>query len=306
MLLIVTGQVNGKKALYQAAQGGYVELMQVVINADDVGLHPATTRAVAELSRLGVVTSASLAANGGHLEAASFSGHVSIGVHLDVLRGRPVSHWQHVSSLCDENGSFLINPAALFRKYANGKVLHSHVEMEWAAQIERVLDFGVRPSHLSSHKHVHGWPSLAGVAVKLAKRYGIRLIRKPIECSEIAKLDKTGFPSRFQSVCGFFDREADGVDWTAGFVSMGAGGSPVEPAAVVGRLVDQQLRTPESGIWEILCTPGMTKSGDPPIPQYCDPPSISAQWMNDYHSLQAADWLGTLQAAGVELVAHAG
>jgi len=51
------------------------------------------------------------------------------------------------------------------------------VESEWEAQIRRVRDVGIAPTHLDGHKHVHMLPGLFEVALRLAKKYGIGAIR---------------------------------------------------------------------------------------------------------------------------------
>lgn len=272
--------------------------MQIIVNVEDVGLHPAVERAIGILKEKGVITACSIKANeklaGVPMELAG----LDIGIHLDVLRGRPVRHWQHVATLCDNNGAFLNDPAVLFRQYAVGKVDHAHVEMEWREQIENVLSLGVEPTHLTSHKHVHGWPSLARIAASLAKEYGIDWIRKPEECSEIAKLDKSGFPRKFQNVCGFFDREIDEIGWTDWM--WGApepeSFSPYAFASAVEREAPQ-----DAEIVELRCCPGMMIGGDDAIPYYENPVKLAHRWRLEYRSLEEDDWLGVLKKGARKL-----
>lgn len=261
--------------------------MKIIVNVEDVGLHPAVERAVGILKEKGIVTACSIKANeklaGVPMELAG----LDIGIHLDILRGRPLRHWQHVATICDENGSFHSNPAVLFQQYAMGKVDHAHVEMEWREQIESVLGLGITATHLTSYKHVHGWPSLAKIAASLAKEYGIDWIRKPEECSEIAKLDKSGFPSKFQNVCGFFDRETDGVGWTDWMWSS-ANGKSFTPDAFVLAVQNEMPKNAE--IIELRCRPGILIGGDAPIPHYAGSVRMALRWQTDYKSLTEHDW----------------
>lgn len=275
--------------------------MKLIVNVDDVGLHPAVTRAVEILSEKGVVTSASIVATGLDVETAAALRNVSLGVHLDILRGRPLAHWQYVNSIVDENGSFLINPVVLFKRYAVGKVLHEQVELEWRAQIERVLELGVKPTHLTSHKHVHAWPTLTRMAANLAKEYGIPWVRKPEECSQISRLDKAGLQAKFLNVCGLFDREIDGVNWTDVFWGVTDEGKELTPEGfmsymkVCGNVGDDATV-------ELSCSPGITIAGDPPIQSFCSPAEISGIWRNEFQSLSEMDWLGTFEKMEMELV----
>jgi predicted glycoside hydrolase/deacetylase ChbG (UPF0249 family) len=60
-----------------------------------------------------------------------------------------------------------------------GRVNPSDVERELAAQIDRVKSAGVRVTHLDSHQHLHLWPLVGDVALRLAKRFQIPAIRVP-------------------------------------------------------------------------------------------------------------------------------
>ncbi len=263
--------------------------MKLVVNVEDAGLHPAVGRAVEILAEEGVVTSASLLATGLDVENAAKLEKVSLGVHLDILRGRPVSHWQSVNSLVDSNGAFLVDPVKLFRLYALGKVEHEHVEKEWRGQIERIIELGVRPTHLTSHKHVHAWPSLSRMAADLSKEYGIDWVRKPEECADIARLDKSGLQSKFQNVCGFFDREVDEVNWTHCYWDANDRGDELTIDGFAEFI--QQCDCDNGDVVELCCSPGVTVSGDPAIPDYCNPPKISGIWRNEFESLMEGKWL---------------
>ena len=273
--------------------------MKIVVNADDAGLHPAVARAVRILAERGVVTAASLVATGMDVQEAVRLENVDFGVHLDILRGRPVSHWQSVNSIVDENGAFLGNPVDLFRLYAMGKVEHAHVEAEWSAQIERILDLGVRPTHLSSHKQVHAWPSLTRMAGDLARRYGIAWVRKPEDCAEIARLDRSGLQTKFSSVCSFFSRETTGVNWPDLYWGDGLTRPDLTPDGFADFLHDSGAG--QDAVVELCCRPGVTVAGDPPIPSHSNPTGISATWRHEFQSLAEDDWFGLFERHGLEL-----
>jgi chitin disaccharide deacetylase len=59
------------------------------------------------------------------------------------------------------------------------------VETEWQAQIAKVRDAGVEPTHLDGHKHVHMLPGLFEIALRLAKRHGIGAVRISHEASNL-------------------------------------------------------------------------------------------------------------------------
>lgn len=273
--------------------------MNLTVNVNDAGLHPAVRRALSILTEKGVVTSASVVATGMDVEEAVKLSGIDFGVHLDILRGRPVSHWQEVNSLVNENGAFHVDPVKLFRLYAIGKVDHGQVKAEWRAQIELLLNLGVNLTHVTSHKHVHSWPSLTHIVADLAKEYGIGWVRKPVECAEIARMDKSDMQSKFQNVCGFFDREADDVNWTHCFWDASEKETTFSPGQFSEYIL--QCNCDNDDVVELCCSPGVTIAGDPPIPEYCNPPKISARWRSEFHSLAEEDWLRTFAELGLVL-----
>lgn len=277
--------------------------MKLIVNVEDVGLHPAVTRAVEILAEKGVVTAASIVPTGLDVEGAARLKGVSLGIHLDILRGRPLSHWQGVNSIVDENGMFLNNPVALFEKYAMGKVDHSQVEKEWAAQIERVLDAGVKATHLTSYKHLHAWPSLTRMAADLAEQYGIGWVRKPEDCSEISRLDKSGYQSKFLNVCGLFDRETGGVSWTDVFWGGDEETEGLTPDGFA-QYLESCGNVEDDAMIEISCCPGVTVAGDPPIPIECNPPEISSVWRRHFRALAEEPWLESFEKMGLELTGY--
>jgi len=231
---------------------------------------------------------------------------VDIGIHLDILRGRPVHHWQELSTLVDERGVFLGSAMRLFARYAEGRVKHEQVEAEWRAQIERGLDLGVRPTHLSSQGNVHAWPTLTRMAGDLAARYKIRWLRTPDECSEVSRLDLSASRMKFLNVCGLFDRKTSGVSWPALAWGLDAGRGDFTPdlfAARVRRAAD--ILGPDAVV-ELCCRPGVIMAGDPPIDPAYDPIVTAGIWRDQFAALSAPGWGEVFASLGLEPVGFGG
>lgn len=133
---------------------------RLIITADDLGLSAAWDQAIEAACDRGVVTSVSIMTTGPTFERARdfvISRGLDHGVHLDALRGEALS------------------PRAL------GQLRPGDVARAWAGQLGRAFEAGLRPSHVNAHYHLHLWPSLFGVAVELARRFGVRWIRLPDE-----------------------------------------------------------------------------------------------------------------------------
>jgi predicted glycoside hydrolase/deacetylase ChbG (UPF0249 family) len=150
---------------------------RLIVNADDFGLSPAVNRGIMELHTAGALTSASLLMNlpaTADALARSAGTDLDVGVHLNLTVGAPLAC--SVPSLVGPDGRFG-RLGMVLRRLASGQLRLAEVEREWAAQIEAFLATGRTVAHLDSHIHIHAWPGLSSVALRLARRYGIGAVR---------------------------------------------------------------------------------------------------------------------------------
>jgi len=173
-------------------------LRSLIVNADDLGWTEGVNRGIAEAHHHGIVTSASLLANGGAFESAVklalTTPGLGVGVHLNLSDGAPVADAETVTSLVNDHGEFSGGPESLLLRLARRGVATEEVEREWDAQIQRVRDTGMRPTHLDGHKHVHMLPGLFEIALRLAKRHGVDAIRVSHEASSLRAALAVGGP----------------------------------------------------------------------------------------------------------------
>jgi chitin disaccharide deacetylase len=159
------------------------------VNADDLGWAEGVNRGIAEAHRHGIVTSASLLANGGAYESAVklalLTPGLGVGVHLNLSDGAPVADAETVTSLVNDRGEFSGGPESLLLRLARRGLALEEVEREWDAQIQKVCESGIRPTHVDGHKHVHMLPGLFDIALRAAKRHGIDAIRVSHEESSL-------------------------------------------------------------------------------------------------------------------------
>lgn len=164
-------------------------MKNLIVNADDLGWTEGVNRGIVEAHRNGIVTSASLLANAAEFRAAveltrSVPG-LGVGVHLNLSDGAPLAGRASVPSLVNQAGEFEGGPESLLLRIATRALALSEVEKEWDAQIGRVRDVAVQPTHLDGHKHVHMLPGLFEIALRLAKRHAIGAIRISHENSRL-------------------------------------------------------------------------------------------------------------------------
>jgi predicted glycoside hydrolase/deacetylase ChbG (UPF0249 family) len=164
-------------------------LRNLIVNADDLGWTEGVNRGIAETHRNGIVTSASLLANGrafgSGVELATTTPGLGVGIHLNLSDGAPVAGRELVSTLLNERGELEGRPESLLLRLARRSILLEEVEREWDAQIQKARDSGIEPTHLDGHRHVQMLPGFFEIALRLAKRHGIRAVRVSHEESSL-------------------------------------------------------------------------------------------------------------------------
>jgi hopanoid biosynthesis associated protein HpnK len=156
-------------------------MKRLIINADDFGLSRSVNEGVVLAHRRGVLTSATLMVNTPGFEEAvrlaAENPRLGVGLHLNWVRGRPISPPEAVPSLVDSRGLFFSSGGAFLKRLFSGRLRREDLLKEGRAQVERALAAGVRLSHFDSEKNVHAFPRLMDVVVELAESAGIPKIR---------------------------------------------------------------------------------------------------------------------------------
>ena len=164
-------------------------MRSLIVNADDLGWTAGVNRGIAEAHRSGIVTSASLLANGsafadGVKTARELPG-LGVGVHLNLSDGPPTAPAEQVKSLLNEEAEFSGGPESLLLRLGTRSLDLKEAEKEWDAQIAKVRAAGIQPTHLDGHKHVQMLPGLFNVVLRLAKRHNIEAVRVAHEASPL-------------------------------------------------------------------------------------------------------------------------
>lgn len=151
--------------------------VQVIVNADDLGIGREVNDAIFEMIGLGHVTSATLMANGPQVEhaiarLADFP-QASFGIHLNLTEFQPISGPKGLQSLLRDDGEF----HGQISQVKIGQELISAVARELGAQIEFLRSRNVGISHFDSHHHVHTLPWLFPVVKYLQIKFRIRRAR---------------------------------------------------------------------------------------------------------------------------------
>src|SRR5690606_20041283 len=180
----------------------------LIVNADDFGMCHAVNEAVMRAFPAGVLRSTTLmVCCPWALHAMRFlAAHPEIpfGVHLTAIsdwadyRWGPLTPREKVPSLIREDGSFYNFDQM---RHFLAQVDLGQLEMEFRAQIEAVLNFGLRPTHLDWHcLRLDGWDNVSEVMLALAREYGLAM--RVVVPSQINRVRGLGLPANDQ---GFLD-----------------------------------------------------------------------------------------------------
>lgn len=156
----------------------------LIVNADDFGLTPGVNRAIIEAHSTGLVSSATLMANGvgfdDAVQRAKAAPNLSIGCHIVLVDGTPLSAARNVPSLTgDIDSQFEKSIGAFAFRAIRCKINPGEVQTEAAAQIRKLQNAGIEVSHIDTHKHTHIFPQVLVPLLRAAKACGIRAIRNP-------------------------------------------------------------------------------------------------------------------------------
>ena len=148
-------------------------MQKLIINADDFGVSKAVNAGILQAHENNIVTSTCIMSNGKQFDDAinKLPQSLDLGIHLNLSWGKALTTGKKL----DKHTQY-----KLLIKKGN----KSFIERELRAQIGKVLDLGIKPSHLNSHQHIHAFSPVKEITIKLAKEYNINKIRWPKENSK--------------------------------------------------------------------------------------------------------------------------
>ena len=131
-------------------------MKQLIVNADDFGIHHEVNQAVYMAFHKGILTSTSLMAGGrAFSEAAGMAlamPSMGTGVHLTLVGGLPsVLPPEEVPSLTWEDGCLCRSYGELLERDMKGRIRADDVYREWDAQIRKIMAAGISITHMDGH-----------------------------------------------------------------------------------------------------------------------------------------------------------
>jgi chitin disaccharide deacetylase len=255
---------------------------QLIVNADDFGLTTGVNRAIVETHVGGVVSSATLMANGpafaDAVAAARSAPNLSVGCHVVLVDGTPVSPPDAIDTLLAirsaEPGKFYSSLSAFAARAMLGGFDRDQLVTEVTAQIRKIQATGLQVSHLDTHKHAHLFPEILAALLRAARICGVRAIRNPFVPIKAmpARLFKrkrdlwkrygqvrllhTFAGQSLQRIKRAGLLTPDGVVGVIETGSVETSDKSFGKNAGYGSLLRQTLASLPEGAWELVCHPG--------------------------------------------------
>ncbi|HUR79636.1 MAG TPA: ChbG/HpnK family deacetylase, partial [Thermoanaerobaculia bacterium] len=211
---------------------------RLIVTADDVGLDRGMTEGAIRAHQQGIVTACSVVANGNAFDDAVARlrdvPSLEVGVHLTLVEERSLT------------GLRMPRKYTTFAPLYLARIISIRdIERELRAQIVRVLETGLRVTHLNGHQHLHVLPRIFAVVARLAREYSIPYVRI---------VDDRGGSARAASmrILSFLGRRA-----RASFTNDRTIG-----VSIAGHLEDvTPLLDHVEGVTELVTHPGVSVSG---------------------------------------------
>jgi len=263
---------------------------RLVVNADDFGFTTDVNAGILEAHRDGILTAATLMANGSAFADAvrllRENPSLDIGCHLVLVSGQ---------SMLEPERELPRTVGELVRNVAGGRI---RIYEELSAQVRRMVAAGLQPTHLDTHKHTHLLPPVLEAVARISQEFGIPWVRRPFDFPlqpGRAPWVKRAVNGSLRLLRGRVHRVLSRygcrtTDHFAGFQMTGRFG----PAALA-----QLIRALPDGTTEFMCHPGRCGAE---LQQAHTRLKQSRE--QELHALTSAEARQAIREAGIELVSY--
>lgn len=160
-------------------------MRRLIVNGDDFGYTPGVNAGILRAFHDGILTSTTLMANGEAFDdavrIALENPRLGVGCHLVLVGEQAVSPHREIPTLADEQGRLPATLGGLVASLSLGRVRQEDLETELRAQVQRIREAEIQPSHVDTHKHTHLHPRVMRAVARVAREFGIGAIRNPYE-----------------------------------------------------------------------------------------------------------------------------
>ncbi len=249
-------------------------MRKLIVNADDLGLTVGVNRGIVESHSGGVVSSATLMANGAAfadaVTAARSAPNLSVGCHVVLVDGTPVSPPDAVDTLLAirsaEPEKFYSSLSAFAARAMLGGFDPDQLVAEITAQIRKIQSTGLQVTHLDTHKHAHIFPEILAALLRAARICGVPAIRNPfVPLPAMPARQFKGKPDLWKRygqvrMLHTFSHQFHQRTKRAGLLTPDGVIGVIETGSVeslgYSSLLRQTIANLPEGTWEFVCHPG--------------------------------------------------
>ena len=209
---------------------------------------------------------ASGAAFDGAVEAARSLPKLSVGCHVVLVDGAPVSPPGGLDTLLairsSEPEKFYGSLSAFAARATLGGFDRDQLVEEVTAQIRKIQASGIEVTHLDSHKHAHVFPEILHAMLRAARICRVPAIRNPfVAVKAISPKQFAGnrkLLKRYGQVrlLHTFSRKFTQQTKRAGIITPDGVIGVIETGFLDETLLRQALASLPEGTWELVCHPG--------------------------------------------------
>ena len=143
----------------------FAHLKRLIVNADDFGFTRDTNEGIVFGHSHGILTSTTLMATGAAFDhavtLARENPSLDVGVHLVLVGAEGY-------------------PSTVARLTAAVTLGHIPIYERLKSQITKILDAGIRPTHLDTHKHTHLLPPILDAVARISEEFRVPWVRQPL------------------------------------------------------------------------------------------------------------------------------
>jgi chitin disaccharide deacetylase len=228
---------------------------KLILNADDYGLCPEVNEAVEMIAAAGRLGGASILVNGKSFDQAinflQKNQHLSAGIHLNVIEGKPSAPIKTVPSLLGADHCFLGFRGLMQRWILHPVRVKQEIEIEWRAQIVRLQSARINISHADSHQHFHAFPFAYSIALRLCEEFKIPFLRLPNEQRKSAMRGASSIAIRASLKAARFIAPASKIRHNDHFLGFERAGNYDLPALL------EDVKSLREGVTELALHPGV-------------------------------------------------
>ena len=220
-------------------------IRRLIVNGDDFGFTRDVNEGIVEAHRSGILTATTLMANGDAFDHAVALARetptLDVGCHLVLVQGR---------SVLDPLRALPETLKDLIRTLIRGEL---PVYEEASAQVRKIIDAGIRPSHIDTHKHTHILPPVLKAVARVAREFGIPWVRRPFDfgIDGAARITNVALAVGMRAMRPQFRRALEGLRTTDHFTGFQITGD------FDGASLAKTMENLPPGLTEFMCHPGI-------------------------------------------------